>query len=245
MQQEALIMAAGLGTRMLPLTEKTAKPLIPVCGTTMLETVIQGLLKNNVSRIFIVVGYMKEQFDFLAKKYPNIVIVENKEYLQKNNISSVMAAANLIGENDCFICEADLFIGDDSIFFGISESCYFGKFVEGYSEDWVFETKKNRIVEIRKKGTNLYNMVGVSFWRKTDLCILLNAVRETYQKAGHENLFWDEVVNANLDKLYLSVKPVFKEQIVEIDTVAELEEFVKNKGNEHASKRVYSKPHRT
>lgn len=228
-KKNALIMAAGLGTRMLPLTQKYAKPLIPVCGTTMIETVINALIKENVSRIFIIVGYKKEQFEFLTKKYPNIVLVENKEYQNKNNISSVMAAADLLGDNDCFICEADLFISDNTILSNVKESCYFGKFVEGYSDDWVFEMKNNRIVEVRKRGDNLYNMVGISFWRKADLRTLITAVRETYKKPGHENLYWDEVVNANLEKIKLSIKPVNSEQIIEIDTVAELEEFIKIK----------------
>lgn len=227
-KKDALIMAAGMGTRMLPLTRETAKPLVAVRGTTMIETVINALLKKaNISKIFIVVGYKKEQFEFLTKKYPNIVLIENKEYQQKNNISSVMATRDFVGGNDCFVCEADLFISDDCIFSGVSESCYFGKFVEGYSDDWVFETNDYKISRVKKGGESLYNMVGVSFWKKQDLRTLMTAIRETYKKSGHENLYWDEVVDANLGKIKLSIKPVRPEQIIEIDTVAELEEFIK------------------
>ena len=234
----ALILAAGLGARMLPLTEKYAKPLVPVCGTTMIETIINAFNRHNVGKIFIVIGYKKEQFEVLCKKYPNVVLVENKEYEDKNNISSLMAAADYLGNQDCFICEADVFVSDDSIFADMRESCYFGKFVKGLSDDWVFEVKDNRITEIHKKGENLYNMAGVSFWRKSDVRTLVSAVREAYEKPGHENLFWDEVVNANLDKIRLTIKPVNANQLIEIDTVAELEEFEKSKKTKPCKQKI-------
>jgi len=229
---DALILAAGLGTRMLPLTEKYAKPLVPVCGTTMIETVIDALNEQNVSRIIIVVGYKKEQFTFLTEKYQNVELVENKEYAEKNNLHSVVVAADMLGERDCFICEADLFIRDRSVLSGMGEkSCYFGRYVEGRSDDWVFEMNGGRITEIRKGGNDLYNMVGVSFWCKRDLRILLDAVRDVCKGQGHEDLFWDEVVNMKLKNIHLSVRPVTSEQMTEIDSVAELEDFIKgNKG---------------
>jgi len=225
---DALILAAGLGARMLPLTEKYAKPLVPVRGTTMIETVIGALNEQNVSRIFVVVGYKKEQFEFLTSKYQNVRLIENKEYREKNNVSSVMAAADLLGDNDCFVCEADLFISDPSVLSGMgNRSCYFGRYVKGRSADWVFVINDGRITEIRKGGDDLYNMTGVSFWTKRDLRILLDAVRRAYGRPGHENLFWDEVANTELEMIRLSVHPVDPDQMAEIDTVAELEEFIR------------------
>lgn len=89
MNEIGIVMAAGLGTRLLPLTKKIPKPLIKVNGKPMIETVLEGLEARRVDEIVVVVGYQSEQFEYLTGKYNNRRIVKNKDYNIVNNISSI------------------------------------------------------------------------------------------------------------------------------------------------------------
>ena len=223
----AILMASGLGSRMRPLTNTTPKPLIKVNNTPMIETVINALDMAGVEHIFVVVGYLGEQFNYLTDKYSNVSIINNTDYETINNISSIYYAREEMKKSDVYICEADLYISDADILQCIdkSKSGYCGIMVEGHSDDWVFEQDSDGIItRVGKVGDNCFNMCGLSYFNKEQALLIANEIERIYGNKGqYEDLFWDDVVNSIINKLNLTVFPVDANQIVEIDTVEELE----------------------
>ena len=106
-------MAAGLGNRMHPVTLTTPKPLVKVNGKRMIDTVIEGLHNNGISEIYIVVGYLKEQFAPLVTEYPGVRLIENPYYDTCNNIASLYVARDHI--ENAIILDGDQIIYNPDI----------------------------------------------------------------------------------------------------------------------------------
>ena len=226
MKEIAILMAAGLGSRMRPLTDTVAKPLVKVNGTPLIETVIAALERRGVAEIYVVTGYKAEQFDALAEKHPQVCLVHNAEYATKNNINSVAVVADKMASSDCLVCESDLFLPKaDVLVRDLSRSGFFGKMVAGFSDDWVFDTNSvGCITRVGKCGTNCFNMVGISYFRRADSTKIANAVVDAVKKPENAGLFWDEVVDQLVKggELNLVVYPVSPNEVIECDTIEDL-----------------------
>ena len=96
MIERAIIMAAGIGRRLQPVTLITPKPLVSVNGVRMIDTLIAALHENNIHEIYVVVGYLKEQFYFWAKQYDDVTLIENPWFDRCNNIASLYVARNFL-----------------------------------------------------------------------------------------------------------------------------------------------------
>lgn len=222
----ALLMAAGMGTRIRPLSEETPKPLIPVNGVAMIESNIQALRQAGIKQIFITVGYKKEKYYYLKEKYGNIEFIENTEYQIKNTISSFYAAMEYLRGNNCIVSEGDLYIADPLIIKSkMDKSRYLIRYVDNQDYEWGFELEHDVIKKVVRPRQGVFlnhHMYGFSYWMKEDLELLIESVKALYKKSGHESLAYDEAANDIFCKIDMGVIPVKDGQLFEIDCIEDL-----------------------
>ena len=78
--KRAIFLAAGFGSRMVPITLNTPKPLVLVHGKRLIDTLLEACIEAEIEEIIIDTGYLSEQFEILQKKYPNIKFIKNDIY---------------------------------------------------------------------------------------------------------------------------------------------------------------------
>ena len=111
--KRAIFIAAGFGTRLVPITFNTPKPLVRVHGVRIIDRLIDACLEAGINEIYIVRGYLGELFDQLLYKYPMIKFLENPVFNEANNISSSLVARYML--SNAYVFEADLLISNPSI----------------------------------------------------------------------------------------------------------------------------------
>lgn len=221
--KRAIIMAAGIGKRMQPLTLETPKPLIEVNGKRMIDTVINALHKNGITEIYIVVGYLKEKFQVLLDEYTGITLIENPYYNTCNNISSLYVAREHL--SDAIILDGDQIIYNPEIlnpFFSLSG--YNAVWTDEPTDEWLLTVENDVITDCSrtggKKGWQLYS---VSRWSSEDGARLKKHLETEFVKNQNRQIYWDDVALFCYPEEYtLGIKKMGKSDIVEIDTVCEL-----------------------
>ena len=166
--QRAIIMAAGKGTRMQPVTLNTPKPMIEVNGKRMIDTVIDGLHSHGIYEIYVVVGYLKEKFQPLLQKYPGVVLVENPYYDTCNNISSLYVVRDKI--ENAIILDGDQIIYDPSILSPAFErSGYNAVWTEDDTNEWLMTVENGIVTQCsRTGGRKGWQLYSISRWSMDD-----------------------------------------------------------------------------
>jgi len=228
--KRAVFVAAGFGSRLVPITLNTPKPLIRVKGVRIIDTLLDAVSAAGIEEIIIVRGYLSEQFDQLKYKYPKIQFLENPLYNEANNISSIMCARFLL--QNAYVFESDLLLKNPSLVTKYQyTSNYLGVPVE-ITDDWCFETRNGIITRIKVGGRNCHHMFGISYWNQNDGAKLSNHIKQVYDMPGGKERYWDQIALEYYLKDYtIEVRECSSDDIIEIDTFKELKAVDNTYGN--------------
>lgn len=226
--KRAIIMAAGIGKRMQPVTLDTPKPLIEVNGKRMIDTVIQALHKNGITEIYIVVGYLKEKFEVLLSEYEGITIIENPYYDTCNNISSLYVAREHL--SDVIILDGDQIIYNPEILNpNFTYSGYNAIWTDDFTDEWLLTVNDDIITHCsRTGGEKGWQLFSVSRWNKQDGEKLKRHIEIEFEQNKNRQIYWDDVAMFCYPEEYtLGIKEMQKGDILEIDTIIELSQLDK------------------
>lgn len=219
--KRAIILAAGFGERLVPITLNTPKSLVLVKGRRIIDSLLDAIVAAGIEQIVIVRGYLREQFDQLLHKYPNLEFVDNPDYNEENNISSVMKVRNLLANS--YVCEGDIILHNPRIIQKYQfQSNYCGVKCQR-TDDWCFSEYRGRIRNLAVGGENCYQMMGISYWTEDDGSRLSDFVKQVYEAPGGRERFWDTVpLQYYADEFDVAVRGCSFEDFTEIDTFNEL-----------------------
>ena len=152
---KALILAAGLGSRLAPITDNVPKSMVPVNGKPILVKQIENLLNNGVKNITIITGYKSEVIEELIRNnYPSINIIKSEDYINTNNMYSAYLAKNKLYGEEFLMMNADVYY-DDTIIAELLKKEYVNAIVTDigtYNEESMKVIEENgRLVSISKQ----------------------------------------------------------------------------------------------
>ena len=221
----AIILAAGLGTRLRPMTDNTPKALIKVKDKRLVEYQIEYLKEKGIDEIIVVVGYLHEQFDYLKEKY-GVKLVFNEKYAEYNNFYSLYLVKDYLA--DSYVIDADNYLFKNMFRSDINRSTYFSVYREDCENEWFLiygdDYKVKDIIVDSKAGRILS---GVSFWDKETAEKINKFIDFAYDSNEFMDLYWDNMVKDNISELDVYVEELEANSIYEIDSVKDYNKLEK------------------
>lgn len=221
--ERAIILAAGMGKRMKPVTLQTPKPLVKVNGVRMIDTAIRGLHYNGITEIYIVVGYLKEQFQELLKEYSGITLIENPFYVTCNNISSLYVARDFL--ENAIILDGDQIIRIEGVLKPeFRRSGYNSVWISGKTNEWLQMVEDDKVISCsRDGGEKGWQLYSISRWTAEDGRKLKKHLEIEFEQKHQTQIYWDDVVMfCHFDEYQLGIFEMKSDDVIEIDSLEEL-----------------------
>ena len=219
--KNAIILAAGFGMRMVPINLSTPKGLLEVNGEKLIERLIRQLHEAGIKDITVVVGFMKESFEYLIDDF-GVDLVINRDYAARNNLHTLNLVADRI--HNTYIVPSDLWCRDNPF---DSVELYSWYMVSDLIEEEssVRVNRKMELVSVGKKEDG-NQMVGISYLLEPESGIVREGLK-TIDDEDHADDFWETTL-IKKDRMIVQSRVVSCEEVIEINTYEQLRDFDSN-----------------
>lgn len=248
----ALFIAAGFGSRFVPLTFEVPKGLLEVQGERMIERQIKQLHEAGIKEITIVVGYLKEKFEYLIDKY-QVTLLYNPEYSCKNTLATLYHAREILKNKNMYVLASDNWMSENLFHSYECRAWYSSVQMHGLTSEWCLSyNKKGQITDVHVGGQNAWVMYGPAFFSKEFSSDFLPVLEAYYNQPGTEQFYWEQVymdlLNGNVQhytrqftvpSMYINRRP--DNQVFEFENLEELRKFdsrYQNQSNNQAMELV-------
>jgi len=221
--KNAIILAAGFGSRFIPITYEIPKGLVKVFEKPMIERQIEQLLEVSITDITIIVGYLGTKFEYLKEKY-GVKMLYSKEYYYKNNLSSIFMARHLL--NNTYILSSDNYMTENLFNINKSKSWYAVVKSNGPTEEWCVTIDDNdKIKKVEIGGSNKWYFYGPVYFSKEFSNKIVPLIEKAYYQKDTNDYFWEDVLKNNIKQLEIYAKKKKDTVVYEFDTIEELRKF--------------------
>lgn len=219
----AIILAAGVSSRFVPLCFEKPKALLEVKGEIMIERQIRQLKESGIDDIIIVVGHMKDRFEYLKEKF-NVRLVETDTYKIRNNHASVYAAKEYL--KNTIITSADLYFNENIFQQYAYDAYYCVVYREGMTEERGIKTDAyDKIMDTFYHASDTWVTLGYAFFNRRFSENFINILEQEYNEPKTLQKFWADIQDEHLTELYMYAKYCDNDIIYEFDSLEELREF--------------------
>ena len=222
--QRAIILAAGFGMRMVPINLEMPKGLLEVNGEPLIERAIRQLHEVGIKEIYIVVGFMKERYEYLIDEY-GVELVVNPEYASRNNLHSV----SLVREHleNVYVIPCDIWCDRNPFRRYELYSWYMvSDLVDNESN--VRVNRKMELVSV-PENTGGNAMIGICYLTKEDGGIVKTRMEELCRDQRYDGAFWEEALYRQ-GRMTVAARVVHSSDVVEINTDEQLRELDSDSG---------------
>lgn len=217
--QNAIILAAGLGMRMVPINMQIPKALIEVKGEILIERIIKHLHETGITEIYVVVGFMKEEFEYLIDEY-GVKLIVNDEYSHKNNLHSLYLAASHL--KNTYIVPCDIWCEKNPF----NKYELYSWYMVSDRMDKNSDVRVNRKWElVRSEGEETGNrMIGITYLLEEQSKIVQKQLERFDKISSYNESFW-EIALYESNRMVVQARVVNAKRYVEINTYEQLREL--------------------